>query len=60
MSVKRGLTAGVLVALFLSVLIGVNAESFWAPFLTALAFSMVCVGAATWLLVAARRGRGVQ
>lgn len=60
MNVKQGVIGGASVALFASLMIGVNAESFWVPFLTTLVFSMVCAGAVTWLLVAARRGRGVS
>lgn len=55
MDVRRGVTGGVVVAVFAAVMIGVNAESFWVPFLTALAVSLLCVGAAAWVLVLANR-----
>lgn len=57
MNIKRGVTAGGILALFLSLMIGVNAESFWVPFLTSLVVSLLCVGAATGLLVLAKHGR---
>ena len=53
---KQGLTAGVIVALVASVTAGVSSGSFWR-FLAVLAFSMLCVGAAHMLVVAARRPR---
>ena len=53
-NVKQGLTAGVIVALGASVAVGVGSGSFWT-FVLALTFSMLCVGATHWLLVAARR-----
>jgi predicted phage tail protein len=55
-NVKQGLTAGVIIALVTSVVVGVTAESFWM-FLAALGFSMLCVGAAHMLVVAARPRR---
>jgi len=57
MNIRRGVTAGVIIALFLSVMVGVNAESFWGPFLTSLVVSVLFGGAATGLLVLAKRGR---
>ena len=57
-NVKQGLTAGVIVALVASVTAGGSSGSFWR-FLVVLAFSMLCVGATHWLLVAAR-ARGVE
>lgn len=57
MNLKRALTGGIVVAVVAAVMIGVNAESFWKPFLTALAFALLCVGAVAWLLVAASRRR---
>ena len=56
-NVKQGLTAGVIVALVASATVGVSSGSFWR-FLVVLAFSMLCVGATHWLLVAARARRG--
>ena len=58
-NVKQGLTAGVIVALFASVTAGVTSGSFWR-FLLVLAFSMVCLGAAHWMLVVAARHRRVD
>jgi hypothetical protein len=55
-NVKQGLTAGVIVALVASATAGVSSGSFWR-FLAVLAFSILCVGATHWLLVAARRPR---
>lgn len=55
-NVKRGLTAGVIIALVASVTAGVTSGSFWR-FLAALAFSLLCVGAAHLLLLAARPRR---
>jgi hypothetical protein len=47
--VKQGLSAGVVVALVVSVVVGVTSESFWM-FLATLGFSISCVCAAAWLL----------
>ena len=55
MNSRQGATAGVILALLLSLMAGVTAESFWAPFLRTLAVSLLCVGAVTWLLVLANR-----
>ncbi|HSO04663.1 MAG TPA: hypothetical protein VLQ92_09300 [Candidatus Limnocylindrales bacterium] len=55
-NVKQGLTAGVIVALFASASVGGSSGSFWL-FLVTLTFSMLCLGATHWLLVAARRPR---
>lgn len=52
---KQALTAGVIVALVASATVGGSSGSFWT-FLVTLTFSMLCLGAAYWLLVAARRG----
>lgn len=54
---KQGVTAGFIIALVTSGVVGISAESFWRPFFVALGFSLVCVGAATWLLVVAERTR---
>jgi hypothetical protein len=51
-----GLTAGVIVALVASVTAGASSGSFWR-FLVVLTFSMACLGATYWLLVAGRRRR---
>lgn len=51
---KQGLTAGVIVTLVVSATAGVTSGSFWL-FLAVLAFSLVCVCSATWLLVLAKR-----
>lgn len=56
-NIRQGLTGGLVIALVASVGVGASAESFWAPFLTALAFSLLCAGGVTWLLVVANRRR---
>ena len=55
-NVKQGLTSGVIIAMVASVTAGVTSGSFWR-FLVVLAFSMLCVGAAHTLVVAARPRR---
>ena len=55
-NVKLGLTAGVIIALVASVTAGVTSGSFWR-FLAVLAFSLLCVGAAHLLVLAARPRR---
>ena len=60
LSLRRGLTAGFVLTLMSSVTIGANAESFWGPFLTALAFSSLCVGLTTWIMIVARRRHPVD
>ena len=56
-NVKQGLTAGVIVALVASATVGGSSGSFWL-FLVTLTFSMLCLGATHWLLVAVRARGG--